>query len=342
MKKIPVLVFSLLFLIAALFTGGCGAAKETGKTAGGAPGGTLQLYTSQPEGDVSKLIEGFKKKYPQITVNVFRSGTEEVVARINTEIKAGKLGADVMLLADAPTFEFMKEKDLLLSYRSPEAEGIRQELLDPEGMFSPTKMIPTGIMVNTDKVKDLNAVDWNTLITQAGKAEAVMPSPLYSGAAAYNVGVFRNQAELGWPYYEKLKANDVMVVKGNGDVLKRVASGERAYGMIVDFMAHRAKAQGSPVAFIYPQSGVTVITEPVAIAKTSQNPEAAKAFVDFILSEEGQKLAVALGYIPVRPGVASPEGRPAAESLKILAAPTKKLMQQREADKKDFSALFGG
>jgi iron(III) transport system substrate-binding protein len=139
-----------------------------------------------------------------------------------------------------------------------------------------------------------------------------------------------------------MKLNDVMVVKGNGDVLKRVASGERDYGIIVDFMAHNAKKQGSPVEFVYPKSGVAVITEPVAIAKTAQNVEAAKAFVDFILSSEGQSLAVSLGYLPVKSGVPVPAGRPAADSLKIMVAPVKKLVEQRDADKKDFSTVFGG
>ena len=203
-------------------------------------------------------------------------------------------------------------------------------------------MIPTGIAFNTNKVKDGSKIDWEGLIDPANKGQAVMPSPLYSGATAYNTGIFRNQSALGWSYFDKLKANTVTVVKGNGDVRKRVASGEKAYGIIVDFMAVRAKQQGSPIDFVYPKSGVTVITEPVAIAKTAQNPEAAKAFVDFILSEAGQNLAVSMGYLPVRTDIAAPQGRPDAKGLKILSAPTKKLAEQREQDKKDFSALFGG
>jgi iron(III) transport system substrate-binding protein len=76
------------------------------------PHGALSVYTSQPDSDIAKLTEAFRRVYPDIQVNVFRSGTEEVIARINTEVKAGKLGADVILLADAPTFEALKEKSL--------------------------------------------------------------------------------------------------------------------------------------------------------------------------------------------------------------------------------------
>ena len=340
-RRFLLLLVGSVLCLAMAVASGCSSQTATLPKAKG-PQGALTVYTSQPDSDIAKLVEAFRKVSPEVQVNVFRSGTEEVIARINTEIKAGKLGADVILLADAPTFEALKVKSLLLSYKSPQAQTIAVELLDTDAQYTPTKMIPTGIAINTNKIKDVSQVDWATLVDAASKGQAVMPSPLYSGAAAYNAGIFRNQAILGWNYFEKLKANDVTVVKGNGDVLKRVASGEKAYGIIVDYMAVRAKQQGSPIDFVYPKSGVTVITEPVAIAKTTQNPEAAKAFVDFTLSEEGQKLAVSLGYLPVRPDVAAPQGRPDAKSLRILSAPTKKLAEQREQDKKDFSSLFGG
>ena len=75
-----------------------------------------------------------------------------------------------------------------------------------------------------------------------------MPSPLYSGAAAYNLGVLTRQDNFGWEFYEKIQANDVQVTKGNGDVLKGVAGGEKDYGMIVDYLVARAAQEGSPVA----------------------------------------------------------------------------------------------
>lgn len=330
---------SIGFLVTALV--GCG--NNTQQVA--APqeiGGILQLYTSQPDTDVNKLVTAFKQKYPKVQVDVFRSGTEEVIARINTEIRAGKLGADVMMLADAPTFETLKNMNLLMPYQSPQAAGINQELLDSDTMYTPTKMIPIGIVVNTNKVKDLSAIDWNTLLTPENKGQVVMPSPLYSGAAAYLAGVFKNLPSFGWSYYQELKSREVMVVKGNGDVIKRVASGEKSYGIVVDFMAHSAREKGSPVAFIYPPSGVPVITEPVGIAKDTKNKEAAKAFVDFILSEEGQQLVISQGYLPVRDKMTVPVGRPSPNQLKVLAAPIKKLVEQRETDKNEFSALFGG
>ena len=109
--------------------------------------------------------------------------------------------------------------------------------------------------------------------------------------AAIMLGTMVDNADLGWSFYEGLKANNAVAVRGNGAVLKSVASGEKAYGVLVDFMALNAKAKGSPVDFVFPAEGVPAVTEPVAILKTTKNEAAAKAFVDFILSDEGQKLA---------------------------------------------------
>ncbi len=79
-----------------------------------------------------------------------------------------------------------------------------------------------------------------------------MPSPLYSGAAAIMLGTMTSRPDLGWGYFEKLKAADTVAVRGNGAVLTAVANGEKSYGILVDFMAFNAKAKGSPIDFVFP------------------------------------------------------------------------------------------
>ena len=70
--------------------------------------GKITLYTSQPEEDAQKLIDGFNKECPDVTVDVFRSGTEEVVSKVLAEQTAGAVQADVLLVADSVTFETLK------------------------------------------------------------------------------------------------------------------------------------------------------------------------------------------------------------------------------------------
>jgi iron(III) transport system substrate-binding protein len=128
---------------------------------------------------------------------------------------------------------------------------------------------------------------------------------------------------------------------GNGATFKAVATGEKLYGMVIDYLPIREAAKGSPVTFVFPEEGVSAVTEPVAILSTAQNPEAAKAFVDFLLSKEGQELAVSQGYLAALPGVAPPEGFPPSDQIVLMAFDPAAALADDEALKARFSELFG-
>ena len=106
-------------------------------------------------------------------------------------------------------------------------------------------------------------------------------------------------------------------------------------------MAFNAKAQGSPVEFVFPREGVTAVTEPVAMLRTAANKPAARAFIDYVLSEPGQKLALAQGYLPARASVGRPAWLPQGAEVKLMEFDMKQLMATTEADKKRFAELFG-
>jgi iron(III) transport system substrate-binding protein len=75
--------------------------------------------------------------------------------------------------------------------------------------------------------------------------------------------------------------------------------------------------------------------------KNTKNEAAAKAFVDFVLSEEGQQLAAEIGYTPIRNGIDAPEGLKTIEEMNVLEADLSELYEARESDKEEFSNLFG-
>lgn len=303
------------------------------------PTGVLRLYTSQPETDAAITKAAFEAAHPGVTVEIFRSGTEQVIARFLLEAEAGAPQADVLLVADAPTFELLKARDLLEPYRSISATAIDPRYADADGYYYGTKVLTTLIVYNTDLVAEPVAT-WAEFAALAA-SQVVMPSPSYSGAAAYNLGVITRDARLGWAWYETLAEKDVFLTQGNGAVLRTVANGERPYGMVVDFLPIRSAAQGSPVGVVYPSEGVPAITEPVGIVKGTRNLAAARAFVDFLLSVEGQRVAVGMGYMPLRPDVAPPAGFPALSELTILSAAPTDLAATRDADKERFATLFG-
>lgn len=316
------------------------SSEASGEEAGAGGSGTISFYTSQPDEDAQALVSAFQEQYPDVEVETFRSGTEEVISKLQAEKQAGDVQADVLLVADAVTFESLKEEEMLMNYESPEAENIPEAFVDPDGMYTGTKVMATALVVNTNEAAELPE-GWSVLTDEASKGKSIMPSPFYSGAAAYNLGVLTRQDAFGWDFYKKLKANEMGITKGNGGVLEAVASGEKTYGMVVDFVAARAKQEGSPVELIYPKEGVPVITEPVGIMDNTDNEETAKAFVDFILSEKGQELAAEIGYTPIREGVAAPEGLKTLDDMTVLESDTTELFKAREEDKQLFGDLFG-
>lgn len=302
--------------------------------------GVITLYTSQPEKDAAQLIDGFHAKHPNVEVQVFRSGTEEVISKVLAEAEAKSLLVDVLLVADDVTFEALKDRGLLLSYESPELRGIPEQYVDAKDhMYAGTKVITTGIIRNTQK-SAAAVSSFADLTKEAVKDQLIMPSPLYSGAAAYNLGVLTRNPDLGWAFYEGLQANGAMVDKGNGAVRTAVVAGNKAYGILVDYMAARAKADGAPVEFVYPAEGSPAITEPIGIMKDSKNQELAKAFVDYVLSEDGQRLAASIGYTPVKQGVGAPEGLRSIEEIVLMGADMEALKTSRESDKARFAAIF--
>lgn len=301
--------------------------------------GSITLYTSQPEEDIQTLIDGFNEKWPDIQVDVFRSGTEEVVSKVLAEKQAGQLLADVLLVADNVTFETLKEQDLLMAYESPELEGIPDTYIDPDHMYTGTKVITTGIAYNTDLVETV-PTSFGDLTDGAYKDSLIMPSPLYSGAAAYNLGVITRTEGMGWEYYQALKDNGITVDKGNGAVQNAIVAGEKSCGLLADYMAIRSKNDGAPVEFVYPAEGSPAVTEPIGIVNGTDNEDLAKAFVDFVLSEEGQTLTSQIGYTPVKSGVAVPDGLKSIDEITPLTWDTQELYQNREADKAQFSEMF--
>ena len=341
MKKI---FFGSASLCLAAFLAACGSEESVSDTESAESGtglsGSLDFYTSQPDADAQGLVDAFKEQNPEIDISIFRSGTEEVVSKIQAENQSGNIQADVLLVADSVTFENFKAEELLLAYESPEAKSIDKAFVDPDGTYAGTKIMATGLIVNTNEVTELPTT-WNALTDEATSGQAVMPSPLYSGAAAYNLGVMTRQEEMGWEFYEALRTNDITVTQGNGAVLESVATGDKNYGVIVDFLVARAKSEGSPVELVYPEEGVPVITEPVGIMANTENEEASKAFVDFILSEEGQQLASEQGYTPIREGVEAPEGLKTLDEMTIMDAQAVELLETRDEDKTKFGQIFG-
>ncbi len=301
----------------------------------------LVIYTSQPVDQMTKVIELFNQSQPDVKVEMFRSGTTEVMNKLQAEIAAGAPKADILLIADSIAMTGLKNEGLLMAYPDAPVDGLDPVQYDADKTYFGTKMITTGIIYNTASGKPRPA-SWKDLLKPEAKDQVIMPSPLYSGAAVIHVGTMAAQPEFGWKFFEDMAANGALAGKGNGSVRDAVSRGEKAYGVIIEYMAFGQKAKGSPVDFVFPSEGVTAINQPVAIMKTANNVAAAKKFIDFQLSRAAQEQSVEQKYFPLLKGVTPPDGYPNPETLKIITADPDKLLKSTEETKRNFADLFGG
>jgi len=268
-----------------------------------------------------------------------RDGTPKILAKLGAEFEAGQPQADVLLIADSVTMEGLKKEDRLLAHETADVSAYPAGTHDGQKFWFATKLITTGIAYNTKA--SFKPTSWQDLTRPEVKGQLVMPSPLTSGAALIHAATLTGSMNDGWKYYEALKENDAIAGGGNGDVLKQVAGGQKLYGVIVDYMPIREKAKGAPVEFVFPKEGVSAVSEPVAILKSTKNPDAARAFVDFLLSKDGQELALKQGYIAAHPAVALPAGYPARDQIKVMSFDAAKALADETKNKAAFAEIFG-
>lgn len=323
----------------------------SGVNAQDAPSGTITLYTSESEDNVNEMVADFNEQYPDVEVEIFRSGSGEVVARLQAEMEAGEIQADVLWFADIDFFNMLATEDRLLPYRpalpaelSEEEAAAAEEALEQfhynDDRYHEVRLIFNVVAYNTTLV-DEAPTGWADLLDPQYNGLVAMPSALYSGAAFNQVGTLVNRDDFGWDFYNNLNDNGVIVGQGNGGIATGLANGEYAIVQVVDFMVRAAKAEGSPVEHIWPAEGALLVPTPIGILADTDNPEAAQAFLDYMYTPSAQELFVAQGYIPVMPGAPLPEGTPDIADLTVITVDTEYISENRDDIRSTFTDLFG-
>lgn len=328
--------------IAALALAGCSATSAPADTAApesSAEASTITLYTSEPQEKADELVAAFNEVHPEITVELFRAGTGDLTTRIAAEQEAGEIQADVLLAADAPTFEDYAAEGLLMEYTPADIDAVNPDVVDPEGFYVGTRIIPTVIAYNTSVISEAPE-SWDALTDPEYADRIVMPNPDVSGAAAYNAAVWMDTPALGEEWMTALAENRPVIADSNGPVSQAVATGAQPVGIVVDYLVRELAEQGSPIAVSYPSEGVPYVSQPAGIFADTEEPEAAQAFVDFLVSAEGQELAVEQSYLPVRSDVGTPEGAPSMDEIEILSPDLETIRSTQDAAVETFRNLF--
>lgn len=324
-------------VLAALLAGLAGAAPAS---SGAAPASSITLYTSESEDDVNLLVGDFMHRTPGVAVRIFRAGTGPVEAKIEAERAAGRIQADVLWFADLGYLRGLARVNQLLSFAPPAATGVPREFHYDGNQMHEVRLIFNVIGINTLAVH-FRPTSWWDLAQPRYKGRVGLPNPFVSGAAFANVGTFVATRSFGWPYYRALRRNDAQIIRANGDVLAKLASGEVAVASIVDFFVRHAKDEGSPVDTVWPSEGAVLVPTPVAIVRGTASADAARAFVNYLYTADAQRLFVRRAYVPVLPGVPLPPGAPPVASVKIIQPNLDYIDRHRDELKKTFSDLFG-
>lgn len=252
-------------------------------------GTTLKVIAAY--GNKEQIFEKFSEK-TGVKVEFIDMSSGEVLARLEAE--GGQPAADVWFGGGLDSFIAAKDKGLLEQYISPETEKIEQKYKDKDGYWTGISLVIGGFLVNNDvlKEKGLEApTKWSDLTKPEYKDEILMADPAISGTnyAIVNDILQVKGEEEGWKYFEELSANIPYFAQRGGEPPKKVAAGEIAIGIIPMSGEFFALEETAPVTAIYPEDGLPWVPAGLAIFKNPGNLEAAKAFIDWTLSVEGQE-----------------------------------------------------
>ncbi len=300
-------------------TTGASSSADTSEQAASGEQVTITVYTSEPEEKVDEINAAFMEANPDIKVEVYRAGTGDLNARIAAEKASGSIEADVLWAADAPTFESYAAEGDLAELEDVDSSVVIEEARDDENFYVGTRIIPTVIAYNTSIVDEADLPQsWADLTDPKYADMLVMPDPAVSGAAAFNASVWKNEPALGEDWINALGENKPMIAQSNGPTSQEIAGGGRPVGVVVDYLVRDLAAAGSPIATIYASEGSPYITEPAGVFADSEQKEAAERYINFLISVEGQELAVEQAYLPVREDVSTPEGTPELSEIALM------------------------
>jgi iron(III) transport system substrate-binding protein len=264
--------------------------------------GAVTLYSSVTQDTIDAVLAAFAEQHPEVPVEVFRAPTGELDARIASELRSGGLGADVLWVSDPLSLQRYEADGLLAPLAGPAVEAVPAEYRTPTSVG--TRLLNL-VMVAGQDVEPLPA-DWQDLADPAYAGAVAIPDPGFAGSAFAALGYFAGQDDLGLEYYQQLRDNGAVQVASPVDVMTGVAEGVYQVGISLDKIVNDAIADGSPIQLLWPASGAIAVYSPAAVVEASPDADAARTFIDFLVSPDGQAAIASSGWQPVLPGVEWP------------------------------------
>jgi iron(III) transport system substrate-binding protein len=301
--------------------------------------GSVSWYTSTPVQLAQELANKFQAE-TGIHIQLLRTGGSAVLRRIQSEIKAGHPGADMLTFSDAGAANTMAAEGLFLPFKPVGFDKVLDEVKDKDGRWIAQRIELAGMSVRTDKVAEAHRPKTlSDLKNPKYKGMMVMPDPSFTAIQLVVVSMLSQK--LGWDYYKALRTNDTMIVQGHQQIYQTLQTGERI--IAAEGADPRSYNKGKPVAnqtMIFPTEGSLFVCSPMAILKATTKPNAAKLFLQFMITPEAQAMITASGRNGSRGDVAPPQGQPPLTQIKSIPIDYAYVDKHARDTKNKFSEIF--
>jgi sulfate transport system substrate-binding protein len=287
----------------ALAVAGCGGPAEDGEAAASGGGGKLSLVAySTPKEAYEELIPAFQKTSAGEGVSFDQSyGASGDQSRA----VASGLPADIVALSLAPDVDKL----------------IEPGIVDADWADTPTDGFVTNSIVvfavRKGNPKDIQ--QWED-ITREG-VEVITPNPFTSGGAKWNLmAAYGSQTAQGRSEEDALQflhdvlANTPVQDKSAREALQTFAGGKGDVLLAYENEAITAQKAGIELDYVVPDQTI-LIQNPAAVTTESENPDAAQAFLDWLVTPEAQEIYASKGYRSVLPDLVDESSYPTPKEL---------------------------
>jgi iron(III) transport system substrate-binding protein len=299
----------------ALVLAGCGGDD------GGSDGDTLTVYSGREEELVEPLLEQFEQE-SGIDLEVRYGDSAELAATIAEEGENSP--ADVFFAQDPGSLGALANEDLLGELPDDALDRVDERFRDPDGRWVGTSGRVRVIAYNTDELSEDEVPDSVLDLTDPKWKGKIGFPPTNASFQAF-VTAMRLSAgeEQTRDWLEGIKANDPKLYERNTPAVEAVAAGEIQLGLVNHYYLYLVKEENpdAPVANHFlngDDPGALVSVAGVGVLEETDNEDGAREFVDFLLSEQGQRFyteAAEEAEYPLIEGVEPKEGLPALEDL---------------------------
>jgi iron(III) transport system substrate-binding protein len=287
------------------------------------------------------LLEAFRKEYglpPSFKVNYSLSRSADLVTRVDQELAADRVTMDVIAVASLPWVHAKVKGGHVMRYDSPQYAAYKQVFekgLGKEGYFAFNGAYIFVPMWNSGKL-DFKGTSWKDVIG------AVPSGRISVGDAGNSVTYLATymglKSVLGIDYFKKLAEMKPTFVVRSESIANQVVTGQDLFAFSgMPTRAYQFNKRGAQLKFLLPKEGVVLLPQAIFVLAKAPHPSAAKLWMDFILSEAGQKILVEYeALISGRTGFASPipDYAPPIDKLNVIKIDWEKVTAEDESKAK--------